>query len=454
MATDEVVDAPAVIRADGPTFEPPAARPSASTALAIQRAGTMQAAFQGLVPTSIGEAFILAGYLAKSSAIPKSLKDKPESVLTVILAGMELGLSPIRSLQSITNISGTLCMKADLQLGVARGILAFYDEGFEEKARTDSTIGRRVTLSLQQVLRKLGQDDDQAKAQIELVVANLMAKALPLPEGKPYGWAMGIRQGSHQVHVRTFTWADAESAMVSEKDEDGGGGPPVRKKLSEKFNYRSFPGDMYPKRARTRVLQILANDVLAGLPAVEQLEGGQIIDADFTVSQADGDDVDTMLAIIRDDNAEAATTIERAFTQLKMGRAAQLQKLTQYKGKPTDLVNWLKTEWANRKGVGLKQADVLSGDPPAAAKPAEPAAAAGPISTMAAKLAAQVATQVEADPADRQPLDARAHAGDGGGAAAEAKAGPVAVEVVQPAAAKPTPGADLAARMRKNLKTF
>lgn len=449
-------DPPVAIR---PDQELVAARPSMSTALAVQRAGTMQQAFQGLIPTSIGEAFILSGHLAKSTAIPKSLKDKPESVLTVVLAGMELGLSPIRALQSITNISGTLCMKADLQLGIARGVLAFYDEGFELKGKTDANIGRRVTLALQPVQFKLDMSAEQRAEQVELIVAKLMAAALPLPEGKPYGWAMGIRVGSSQVHVRTFTWDDAEAAVIYEKDEDNPGQPAAKKPLSQKFNYKSFPGDMYPKRARTRVLQILANDVLAGLPAVEQLEGGQVIDAEFTVSHGDGDDVDTLLAAIRDDNAEAATTIEAAFTQLRMGKAAQLQKLVQFKGKPKELVDWLKTEWAARQGKGRATTDVLSGDakPAAPAKPAEPKPADPPAepkpaadqtaAERGAAIGQALADAVAAGPVERQPLDARAHAGDGDGAAREAGAATTA----QP---KPTPGADLAARMRKNLKTF
>lgn len=476
MATD-VADPPAAIRSDlpGQDFDP-VARPSGAMQLATQRAGVMQTAYRGLIPTSIGEAFILAGYLAKSNSIPKSLRTGstgggPESVLTVILAGMELGLSPIKALQSITNISGTLCIKADLQLGIARGILAFYDEGFEEKGRTDSNVGRRVTLGLKRPLLAAGLDEDQVAEQIELVIAKIMAAAQPLPEGKPYGWAMGIRQGQVQAHVRTFTWADAEAAVIYEKDEDNPGAPKERKPLSQKFNYKSFPGDMYPKRARTRVLQILANDVLAGLPAVEQLEGGQIIDAEFTVNHGDGDDVDTLMAAIRDEDAEAATTVEAAFTQLRMGRGAQLQKLTQFKGKPKELVTWLKDEWAGRKGKGRVHPDVLSGEPaganaaggsagaqqPAASsRAADPKSAGGSLSDLAAQATAKAAEAETAaraagpKPVEREPDPPVAETNQPGPETVQTSA--PATPAAQPV--KPTPGADLAGKIRKNLKTF
>lgn len=330
--------------------------PAAGAAVvASQHQKTMAQAFQGLVPTSIGEAFILAGYLAKSNAIPKSLVGKPESVLTVVLAGMELGLTPIRAVQSITNISGTLAMRADLQLGLARrgGVLDLYDESFEVRGVTDLNLQKR----LQRILRK---EDPQDQ---ELAYEKVMAAAGGLKQGDPYAWALAKRTGEATIHVRTFTFADAQKAIIYEASEDGSG-PKEKKPLSDKFNYKSFPGDMYPKRARTRVLQAVASDVLAGLPAVEAIEGGQILDAEFSrdEDQAGGPDLNQLLADIEDQDAEAATTIRNGFAQLRLGTAHQLQKLVQFKGKPADLVAWLKQEYANRRGGEIKRADVLSGD--------------------------------------------------------------------------------------------
>lgn len=474
------------IRPDGPTFDPPG--PKASQALAVARAGTMATAFAGLIPTSIGEAFTWAGYLAKSTAVPMSVrKGGPETVLTVILAGMELGLTPIRAIQSITNISGTLCMKADLQLALVknRGVMVFMDEGFERYGQTDSNLGKRLALAM----RKVADTED-----VELVVEKIAAAtSTGMKDGDPYGWAVGIRQGDRTIHVRTFTYADAVKAVIYEKDENGEG-KASPKALADKFNYKSFPGDMYPKRARTRLLQVVASDVTNGLPAVEAIEGGQIIEGEFTVHHGDDGpgqaDADDLLQAIRDEDQALAAGIESGFEQLKLGKAARLQRLTQFKGKPKDLMDWLKGEYAGRQGKKRTTPDVLSGGgEPAKTEPAKPAAeqqqhqpaktepAQGqpgaiidavaddedresgqltdanatvmvPNATVVVGQEAVVGTKPMKSAGDavrsavKQSMDSRAQAGDGESAAREASAKPM------------TPAKDLAARFRKNMKTF
>ena len=372
--TDTQGAVPVAPPAERPSVPPPTPPPThspagqalvpATTALATQRAGTMQQAFQGLMPTSIGEAVTLAGYLAKSNAIPKSLRagqrgGGTEAVLTVVLAGMELGLTPIRALQSITNISGTLAMRADLQMALVRRdkVLAFYDEGFEVKGKTDANLQRRLAL-----IPKVDPDH------VELAYEKIQAAIQDVPAGKPYAWAFGQRAGDPIPHLRTFTWVDAETAFTYDEDQDNPDGRKVKKKLSEKFNYQAFPADMYPKRARTRLLQILASDTLAGLPAVEALEGGQmVIDAEAVT---DGpSDADHLLAEIEATDPEAATTIRNGFTQLRMGAAKQLQKLVQFRDKPADLIAWLKDEWAARHGKERKRDDVMSTPANGAAAP-------------------------------------------------------------------------------------
>lgn len=348
----------------------------ATQALATQRAGTMQQAFEGLMPTSIGEIALLAQHLAKSEAIPGGMKGKPDTVFTVVWAGMELGLTPIRALQSISNISGTLCMKADLQLALAqsKGVMGFYEEGFEERGKTDPNLAERIALSFRLAKdhsgRALIQDHE---AQAALVLAKITAVTNELKPGNPYGWSIGMRSGDTRVQVRTFTFADAERAMIYEKDEGNPNGPKEKKPLSQKFNYKSFPGDMYPKRARTRLLQVLASDVTNGLPAIEQLEGGQVFDAEFSRVEDEpaGDSADAQLAAIAVEQPELATAISNGFKQLSMNSAKQLMKLNQFKGKPADLLDWLKTEYANRAGKPRHQADVL-GQPAAAGQPPVP----------------------------------------------------------------------------------
>lgn len=344
--------------------QPSQALVPASTALAIERAGTMQTAFQGLMPTSIGEVALLSQHLAKSSAIPGGMKGQPDTVFTIVWAGMELGLTPIRALQSISNISGTLCMKADLQLALAKSkaVLGFWEEGFEERGKTDGNLADRIQLTFK--LAKIPDFEDQAV----LTIQKITAVTSDLKPGNPYGWAVGCRTGDPRIQVRTFTFADAERAIIYEKDEGNPNGPREKKPLSQKFNYKSFPGDMYPKRARTRLLQILASDVTNGLPAVETLEGGQVIDAEYSrvEDEASGDTADSLLAAVEVEHPELGMAIRNGFKQLTMNQAKQLQKLTQFKGKPNDLLEWMKTEYANRKGVPRHQADVLGqpGDTP------------------------------------------------------------------------------------------
>lgn len=287
------------------------------------RQAAMTTAFQGLIPTSIGEAYALAGYLAKSKAIPVFYRDKADTILTVILAGLEVGLTPIRAINNLTNISGNLGMKADLQLALVRrsGLLDFYDEGFEVRGKTDTDLAART--------------QDGAK---------ILALVKAVPDGKPYGWATAQRKGDRTVTTRTFTWVDADTAEIWEKDEDGG--ERKKTKLSAKFNYQSFPADMYPKRARGRVLQITHSDVLAGMLSTEALEGGQLPVIDL---EPVGDTPDDILAEAGDELAQA---IVAGFDFLEFSPARRLQKLVEYRGRPADLATWLRDEAGQRKGQG------------------------------------------------------------------------------------------------------
>lgn len=320
------------------------------------RQSAMTTAFQGLLPTSIGEAFALAGYLAQSKAIPTFYRGKPETILTVILAGLEIGLTPIRSLNNLTNISGNLGMKADLQLALVRrsGLLDFYDEGFEFRGKTDTDLDTRTA--------------DGAK---------ILALVKIVPDGKPYGWASARRKGDSNLTTRTFTWIDAETAEIWEKDEDGG--DKRKTKLSAKFNYQSFPADMYPKRARGRVLQITHSDVLAGMLSTEALEGGQVPVIDVEPAYTSDD-------ILAEAGDELAQAITAGFDFLEFSPGRRTQKLVEYRGRPADLVTWLRDEAGQRKGLGKvgtarrsrAAAPVIDATPTAQAAPETTKPAPGP----------------------------------------------------------------------------
>lgn len=400
MAEVDTATRPAPVVYQEPAAQLPATRQQVQT-LEQARQRTVGDALAAIIPTSIGEMVTLATHLARSKAVPYSYRGNPDTVLTAIMAGMEIGLTPIRALNNFTLIGGNLAMKADLTLATIRksGLLAAYDEGFEIKGKTDKLLGHR--------LDRFPGIYDRIAAHVE-----------PMPDGKPYGWCVMQRAGEDQPHVRVFSWADADLVNVPKKQRQqrqqrpGGGvdvtddddqddldeGPedPNNRnqrtmKLHEKHNYRFWPGDMYPKRARVRVAQFLFSDVTAGIPAVEAIEGGQIIEAEYVEAGAEpgvpDEGVEALLADIRNTDPELATGIEAGFRNLDMNPGKQLAHLNKWKDDPAGGLDWLRKEYlersgraqdakpqppAQRKKVAKKKAKAKA-KPQAAAKPAAPA---------------------------------------------------------------------------------
>lgn len=318
----------------------------------------MAESFQGIVPSSIGEAMQMSATLARSKAVPKSLQSEPESIFTILIAGTELGLTPIRAIQSISVISGNLCMKADLQLALARrsGTLEDYDEGFELHKVTDRGLSKRLPKEIV----------DHVNAHLE-----------GMPNGKPYGWAFSKRKGESRIHVRVFSWMDAERMKVVEWEN----GQKKVGKLSERPAYVNNPQDMYPKRARGRVLQITHSDVLSGMPAIESMDG--LIEAEGVVVQPTSTEavIGELVGEIRGRDPEKGDTVATAFEQLALGPAKRLQLLKQFKGNVDGLLSWLRDEYAKRKTSQPKVTkDVLGGQaaPGTTTKPVDPQADQAP----------------------------------------------------------------------------
>jgi hypothetical protein len=84
-----------------------------STALATIPAST------ALEPQSISEALAVAGHLAKSGVLGKSLQ-RPEAALAVIMAGRELGLTAMQSLRSLHVIEGKVVLSSDTMLALVK----------------------------------------------------------------------------------------------------------------------------------------------------------------------------------------------------------------------------------------------------------------------------------------------------------------------------------------------
>lgn len=72
--------------------------------------GIQVSAGTGIVFQNLEEAWMLAQTFAKGNLVPDTLREKPSDVLYIIMAGMELGWSPIRAFQNLHIIKGKVTM--------------------------------------------------------------------------------------------------------------------------------------------------------------------------------------------------------------------------------------------------------------------------------------------------------------------------------------------------------
>jgi hypothetical protein len=71
-----------------------------------------------LSPTTFAEAERFAQMMAKSTMVPPDYRGKPENIMFAMQFGAELGLSPLQSLQSISNINGKWAVYGDALLAI------------------------------------------------------------------------------------------------------------------------------------------------------------------------------------------------------------------------------------------------------------------------------------------------------------------------------------------------
>lgn len=112
-----------------------------------------------IVPRTLDEATTLAAQLAQSSLLPKAMLGKAADVLVTIIAGQELGLSPMASLRAIHVIEGKPVLSADgmIALVLGSGKAAYFERVEEsdtsvtyETLRVGSKNPRRCTWTIQQ----------------------------------------------------------------------------------------------------------------------------------------------------------------------------------------------------------------------------------------------------------------------------------------------------------------
>lgn len=181
----------------------------------------------GIAPQNIGEAFRLADAIHQSGMAPFGL-NTPQKVMIAMLAGMELGLPSMQSVQSVAVINNRPCMWGDALIAVVRhSPLCLYVREWIE-GEGDSRIAYCETQ----------------------------------------------RQGEPHPVVRTFSVQDAKDAglwqtesIVTKKRKDGG-----QYQAANDSPWFKYKPRMLQMRARAWCLRDVYADVLKGMHAREEIE--------------------------------------------------------------------------------------------------------------------------------------------------------------------------------------
>lgn len=162
-----------------------------------------------IMPTSYKEVEILSARLAKSPIIPKAYQNQPESIFTAILMGMNHGLDPMTSLQTIDVVNGTPAMRTSMMRALVMR------SGICEILETDAII----------------------------------------ENGKYIGHTCTVKRKGQKEHTVKFTLAMADMADLRGKD-----------------NWKKYPARMCEHRAVSYALKDVFSDVLFGMVAVEEAQ--------------------------------------------------------------------------------------------------------------------------------------------------------------------------------------
>ena len=192
-------------------------------------AGHQVAQVFNLTPKSLTEAMKYAELMAKSEVVPKDYIGKPQNILVAVQMGMELGLSPLNSINSIAVINGRPTMWGDAVLAVIVDAEVL-EESFGH--------GGILELEPEEALKK------------------------------GYGQCQVLRKGWKEPLVRKFTLEMAEKANLIKR---GGDMAP----------WTTYRGRMLQMRARSWALRDSCPDVLKGLKIREE-EQDVIVDAQFS----------------------------------------------------------------------------------------------------------------------------------------------------------------------------
>jgi hypothetical protein len=162
-----------------------------------------------LVPQSMDEAYRLANAVCEAGLAPQGL-DKPAKAMIAIMAGLEVGMTPMQSLQRIAVVNGRVTIWGDGAIGLVRGS------------------------GLCEFVRERIDGEGDARAAVCSVK----------------------RRGEPEEVTRRFSVADARTAGLW-----GKGGP-----------WKQYPDRMLQMRARAFALRDVFADVLGGLYIREEIE--------------------------------------------------------------------------------------------------------------------------------------------------------------------------------------
>ncbi len=188
----------------------------------------VKAGSNGLVLTGIEEMFRFSEMVAQSGLAPKGI-EKPQSICAAIQMGLEIGLSPMQSLQSIAVINGRPGIYGDAAKALVESseLMTAYDQWFEMDGKKLTTAeGHNRTPTV-------------AEMKNESLMCCVMSRRLQRPP-----------------LVTTFSVGDAKAAGLWGKT-----GP-----------WSQYPARMLMFRARGFNLRDNFGDVLKGLRTTDELQ--------------------------------------------------------------------------------------------------------------------------------------------------------------------------------------
>lgn len=178
---------------------------AAATSLVVREQVAIGA--RGIALTSLDELYRFAKVVAFTEFVPKDFRGKPESVMVAIQYGMELGFTPMASLQSLHVINGKVATPGDSMLALVEnsGLLVDFEESFEG-------------------------------------------------EGEALNAICKVQRVGRRPHIEEFSWSDAVRAGLPKRNPQ----------------YDLYPKRMLRNRCRGFALRDVFPDVLKGLYSREE----------------------------------------------------------------------------------------------------------------------------------------------------------------------------------------